>query len=73
MSILGLMETGGRAIAMVSYRSNVDAVHGDVCYTDGTSSGCTVGRIGPSEALQFQKGTAKILGESSAITTYSKH
>ncbi|KAN0068512.1 hypothetical protein V8E54_013236 [Elaphomyces granulatus] len=39
---------------------NVDAEEEDICYTDGASSGSTVGRIGLDEVLLFEKSTLNI-------------
>jgi len=36
-----------------------DAMADTICYKDGASAGCTAGRVGPTEALMFRKGTAE--------------
>jgi hypothetical protein len=38
---------------------NVDAEEEDICYTDGASSGLTVGRIGRNEVVAFERKTAQ--------------
>jgi hypothetical protein len=40
-----------------------DAMAGTICYKDGASTGCTAGRIGPTEAIIFRKGTADAITE----------
>jgi hypothetical protein len=41
----------------------VDAMAGTICYKDGACTGCTAGRVGPSEAEMFKKGTAEAITE----------
>jgi hypothetical protein len=43
--------------------SCVDPMADTICYKDGASTGCTAGRVGPTEALMFQKGRAKVITE----------
>jgi hypothetical protein len=40
-----------------------DAMADTICYIDGAATGCTAGRVGPTEALIFQKGTAEAITE----------
>jgi hypothetical protein len=39
----------------------VDVMAGTICYKDGACTGCTAGRVGPTEALMFKKGTAEAI------------
>jgi hypothetical protein len=41
----------------------VDAMAGTICYKDGASTGCTAGRVGPTEAVMFKKGTTEAITE----------
>jgi hypothetical protein len=43
--------------------SCADPMADTICYKDGASTGCTAGRVGPTEALMFQKGTAETITE----------
>jgi hypothetical protein len=43
--------------------SCVDPMADTICYKDGASTGCTAGRVGPTEALMFRKGTAEAITE----------
>lgn len=46
---------------------------GDIVYKDGATTGCTVGRIGLSEAVSFEPGTANIAtGEAAPDVVRSK-
>jgi hypothetical protein len=40
-----------------------DVMAGAICYKDGACTGCTAGRVGPTEALMFKKGTAEAITE----------
>jgi hypothetical protein len=41
----------------------VDAMAGTICYKDGACTSCTAGKVGPTEALMFKKGTAEAITE----------
>jgi hypothetical protein len=43
--------------------SCADPMADTIYYKDGASTGCTAGRVGPTEALMFRKGTAEAITE----------
>jgi len=43
--------------------SCADPMADTICYKDGAGTGCTAGRVGPTEAFMFRKGTAEAITE----------